>query len=50
MYIAGTGQRMRPGFLGEYKPDTVLVMNAIYEDEIRALLGQADIIPDVVTV
>ena len=36
MYIAGTGQQIvRPDFLAQYKPDVVLVMNPIYETEIR---------------
>ena len=35
-YVAGTGQRIvPPSFLNELKPDNILVMNAIYLDEIK---------------
>jgi len=35
-YLAGTGQRIVPlEFLREVRPDVVIVMNPIYEDEIR---------------
>lgn len=37
MHIAGTGQHVvPPGFLREYRPDVVIVMNPAYRDEIRA--------------
>jgi SAM-dependent methyltransferase len=41
MYVAGTGQKIvGPEFLREYKPDTVVIMNPIYRDEIgRQLEG-----------
>ena len=36
MYIAGTGQQIvGPQFLRDYRPDVVIVMNAIYRTEIR---------------
>lgn len=36
MYLPGTGQQIvSPEFLREVRPDVVIVMNAIYEDEIR---------------
>ncbi|NET54164.1 MAG: methyltransferase domain-containing protein [Merismopedia sp. SIO2A8] len=39
MYVAGTGQKIvPPEFLGEYKPDVVIIMNPIYEGEIRELV------------
>jgi hypothetical protein len=35
-YVAGTGQQIvAPEFLGQYRPDTVLVMNRAYLGEIR---------------
>jgi len=35
-YMAGTGQEIvAPEFLREYRPEVVIVMNPIYEDEIR---------------
>ena len=38
-YIAGTGQKIvGPEFLKEYKPDIVIVMNPIYQYEIRTIL------------
>jgi SAM-dependent methyltransferase len=40
-FIPGVGQKiMSPEFLQEYQPDQVIVMNAIYCDEIRQLLNQ----------
>lgn len=39
-FVVGTGQRIvRPEFLREYRPDRVLVMNPIYELEIRGTLA-----------
>jgi hypothetical protein len=36
MFVAGSGQKIvPPSFLVEYRPDVVVVMNAIYIDEIR---------------
>jgi hypothetical protein len=38
-YVPGTGQRIvSPEFLKEYRPDRVIVMNAVYEEEIRRSL------------
>lgn len=38
-YIAGTGQKIvTPEFLREYVPDYVIIMNPIYQPEIRSLL------------
>jgi SAM-dependent methyltransferase len=46
-FIAGTGQQIvSPLFLREYKPDVILVMNSIYENEIRALVRDLDLSPD----
>lgn len=39
-YMAGTGQKIvSPEFLREYKPDFVIIMNPIYNDEIELLLN-----------
>ncbi|NOK63087.1 MAG: methyltransferase domain-containing protein [Chloroflexi bacterium AL-W] len=41
MFVAGAGQKIVPAdFLREYQPDTVIIMNAIYVDEIRQQLDQ----------
>lgn len=41
MFVAGTGQRIvAPDFLIEYKPDVVIVMNSIYQEEIAGQLRQ----------
>jgi SAM-dependent methyltransferase len=50
-YIAGTGQRIAPpGFLQDYDPDVVLVMNRLYEREIRRELELLNVIVDLVVV
>ncbi len=42
-YIPGTGQQIiAPESLGSYRPDTILVMNPNYLDEIRAAVGGMD--------
>ena len=39
MYVAGTGQQIvPPEFLKYYQPDVVIVMNPIYESEIRQII------------
>ncbi|MBS0018494.1 MAG: methyltransferase domain-containing protein [Arthrospira sp. SH-MAG29] len=39
MYVAGTGQKIvPPAFLVDYKPDVVIIMNPIYEQEITQML------------
>jgi SAM-dependent methyltransferase len=46
-YIRGTGHKiMPPNFLAEYRPDIVIVMNPIYETEIRDTLRQLNIHPE----
>jgi SAM-dependent methyltransferase len=46
-YITGTGQRIAPpNFLAEYRPDLVIVMNPIYEAEIRNTLRELAIDPE----
>ena len=38
MCLAGTGQQIvPPEFLREVRPDVIVVMNPIYEDEIREI-------------
>jgi hypothetical protein len=35
MYVAGSGQKIvPPEFLTEFRPDTVIIVNPIYKDEI----------------
>jgi hypothetical protein len=51
MYMAGTGQEIvSPDFLRDYAPDVVLVMNAIYRDEIQQQLASMGLTPVLVTV
>jgi SAM-dependent methyltransferase len=46
-YIAGTGQQIvPPSFLKEYRPEVVIVMNQVYENEIRKTLNLLDITPE----
>ena len=38
-YVAGTGQQIvPPGFLVNYQPDVVLIMNPVYYAEIQSIL------------
>jgi SAM-dependent methyltransferase len=47
MYVAGTGQRvMPPEFLRSYRPDVVIVMNPVYQDEIRQFTGGLGLAPE----
>jgi hypothetical protein len=47
MYVAGTGQRIvAPEFLRRYRPETVLVMNSIYKNEIRQFTNDLGIFPE----
>jgi len=48
--MAGTGHRIvAPDFLKEYRPDAVIVMNAIYGAEIQQELNQLGLNPSLVT-
>ncbi len=48
-YVAGTGQKIvAPDFLKEYKPDTVIVMNPIYHEEIRQDLNSMGLTPELI--
>jgi SAM-dependent methyltransferase len=50
-YLAGTGQEIvAPGFLREYQPDRVIIMNPIYLEEIRQDLLGMGLAPELVTV
>lgn len=50
-FMAGTGQEIvPPGFLREYKPDVVVVMNPVYCDEIQADLNRMGLQPELVPV
>lgn len=49
-YMAGTGQLVvAPDFLPKYKPDVVIIMNAIYQDEIRQFLDKKRLAPQIFT-
>ena len=49
-YMAGTGQLVvSPGFLENYIPDAVIIMNAIYRDEIRHDLDKMGLEPQMMT-
>lgn len=44
MHVAGTGQKIvDPSFLRAYRPDAILIMNPIYENEIRAQARALDL-------
>ena len=50
-FMSGTGQAIvSPEFLQSYKPDAVIVMNAIYCDEIRRQLEEMQLSPDLIAV
>ncbi len=49
-FMAGTGQEIvAPGFLQEYRPEVVLVMNPIYRQEISDELGRYGLRPEILT-
>ncbi|MGH7495309.1 MAG: methyltransferase domain-containing protein [bacterium] len=50
-FMAGSGQRIvAPAFLRDYRPDTVIVMNPIYRNEIQQALNSMGLCPEVKTV
>jgi len=50
MYITGTGQQIvPPEFLRQYRPDAVIVMNAVYVDEIRQIMDGLGLQPELLT-
>jgi SAM-dependent methyltransferase len=49
-YMAGTGHEIKgPGFLKDFKPDIVIVMNAVYKDEIQRDLARMNLKPTIWT-
>jgi SAM-dependent methyltransferase len=50
-FMPGTGHTVvSPEFLREDRPDVVVVMNEIYEDEIRRQLAEMDLAPELISV
>ncbi|WP_319525815.1 class I SAM-dependent methyltransferase [uncultured Desulfosarcina sp.] len=49
-FIPGIGsQYVQPGFLKEYQPDVVIIMNGIYKDEISQTMNEMGVFPNVYT-
>lgn len=49
-FLAGSGQEIvAPAFLAEYRPDTVIIMNPIYEPEIRRTLSALGVVCELMT-
>ena len=49
-YMPVTGQEIvSPDFLGEYKPDVVIVMNSVYVNEIKKDLNRLGLAPEILT-
>jgi len=45
-HVAGTGQRIvPPSFLQDYEPNVVIIMNSIYEEEIRSTVRELGLEP-----
>jgi len=48
MFVAGTGQQIvAPEHLKSYRPDVVVIMNPVYQDEIKGILADLGITPSV---
>lgn len=48
-YIPGIGiQYKNPDFLRDYKPDVVIIMNAVYKEEIRKMLNERGVDPEII--
>lgn len=48
-FLPATGQEIvAPAFLAEYRPDLVVIMNAVYRDEIARDLGRLGLSPELV--
>jgi hypothetical protein len=48
-YMAGIGRQVvPPAFLVQYRPHLVVVMNPVYTEEIRAMLGELGLSPTLV--
>ena len=51
MYLPGSGQKIvSPEFLKDYQPDVVIVMNPIYEDEIRNSIASLGVSAEIICV
>lgn len=51
MYLPGSGQKIvPPEFLKDYQPDVVIVMNPIYEDEIRNSIASLGVSAEIICV
>lgn len=49
-YMAGTGHKIvAPGFLKEYRPHVVIIMNAVYKDEIKGDLAKMGLTPEILS-
>jgi hypothetical protein len=49
-FLAGVGQEiMPPSFLKEYRPDIIIIMNAIYKSEIEKELNKMNLTSEVIT-
>ena len=47
--MSGTGQKIiAPSTLTEYRPDAIIVMNAIYTDEITSELEELGLSPEII--
>jgi hypothetical protein len=47
MYVAGTGQKIvAPEVLKEHRPDLIIVMNPLYQDEIRKTVSELGLSPE----
>jgi hypothetical protein len=50
-YMAGTGQQVvLPSFLEGYKPDLVILMNPVYQQEVQADLASRGLFPEILPV
>lgn len=51
MYTVGSGQRIvPPDFLADYQPDAVIIMNPLYQEEIRQSVTAMGLSPDLLCV
>ncbi len=51
MYTAGVGQQIvTPGFLQDYQPDVVIIMNPVYQAEIRQMANSLSLNPEFMSV
>jgi len=49
-FMSGTGQEIvSPEFLVEYRPDVVIVMNAIYIEEIGRKIQELNLSPEIIS-